>query len=216
MSCAWRTGSCLSGRSTGPRLGRTQARARAGGGGRASGGGDLCGAHRAGAPFDTRPRSTSCSAARISILCCCCFAASVCAAAGAGLGRAPARPRGRAAACAHGPAVQPGRGDRRPSSSRSSPILLLQLRRRAWFSDRVSTALSESLVVAEAYLHEHQQALRADVARHGERSQARCGDPQHRSAARLDRSSSAQAALRSSDRGGGLRRRRAHPRAHRS
>ena len=33
----------------------------------------------------------------------------------------------------------------------------------AWFSDKVRTAISESLVVAEAYLHEHQQAIRADV-----------------------------------------------------
>src|SRR5215467_72626 len=32
-----------------------------------------------------------------------------------------------------------------------------------WFSDKVRTALSESLAVAEAYLHEHQQAIRADV-----------------------------------------------------
>jgi two-component system, NtrC family, nitrogen regulation sensor histidine kinase NtrY len=33
----------------------------------------------------------------------------------------------------------------------------------AWFSDKIRTAISESLVVAEAYLHEHQQAIRADV-----------------------------------------------------
>ncbi len=33
----------------------------------------------------------------------------------------------------------------------------------SWFSDKVRTAISESLVVAEAYLHEHQQAIRADV-----------------------------------------------------
>jgi two-component system nitrogen regulation sensor histidine kinase NtrY len=33
----------------------------------------------------------------------------------------------------------------------------------AWFSDKVRTAISESLVVAEAYLHEHQQAIRADT-----------------------------------------------------
>jgi two-component system nitrogen regulation sensor histidine kinase NtrY len=33
----------------------------------------------------------------------------------------------------------------------------------AWFSDKVRTAISESLAVAEAYLHEHQQAIRADV-----------------------------------------------------
>jgi len=34
---------------------------------------------------------------------------------------------------------------------------------QAWFSERVRTSLSESLAVAEAYLHEHQQAIRADV-----------------------------------------------------
>src|ERR1700674_1273931 len=33
----------------------------------------------------------------------------------------------------------------------------------SWFSDKVRTAISESLVVAEAYLHEHQQAIRADA-----------------------------------------------------
>src|SRR5437588_3463795 len=33
----------------------------------------------------------------------------------------------------------------------------------SWFSDRVRTAITESLAVAEAYLHEHQQAVRADV-----------------------------------------------------
>src|SRR6516225_562972 len=33
----------------------------------------------------------------------------------------------------------------------------------SWFSDRVRTAITESLAVAEAYLHEHQQAIRADV-----------------------------------------------------
>lgn len=33
----------------------------------------------------------------------------------------------------------------------------------SWFSDRVRTALSESLEVAEAYLHEHQEVIRADV-----------------------------------------------------
>ena len=33
----------------------------------------------------------------------------------------------------------------------------------AWFSERVRTALSESQAVAEAYLHEHQQVIRADV-----------------------------------------------------
>lgn len=34
---------------------------------------------------------------------------------------------------------------------------------QAWFSDRVSTAVQESLVVAEAYLDEHKQTMRADV-----------------------------------------------------
>src|SRR6201998_4483418 len=33
----------------------------------------------------------------------------------------------------------------------------------SWFSDKVRTAITESLAVAEAYLHEHQQAIRADV-----------------------------------------------------
>ena len=33
----------------------------------------------------------------------------------------------------------------------------------SWFSDKVSTAISKSLAVAEAYLHEHQQTIRADV-----------------------------------------------------
>jgi two-component system, NtrC family, nitrogen regulation sensor histidine kinase NtrY len=41
--------------------------------------------------------------------------------------------------------------------------LLFSFGVQAWFSERVRTALSESLVVAEAYLHEHQQAIRADV-----------------------------------------------------
>lgn len=34
---------------------------------------------------------------------------------------------------------------------------------QAWFNDRVSTAINESLEVAQAYLKEHQQAIRADV-----------------------------------------------------
>ncbi len=34
---------------------------------------------------------------------------------------------------------------------------------KSWFSDRVHTAITESLAVAEAYLHEHQQAIRADT-----------------------------------------------------
>jgi two-component system, NtrC family, nitrogen regulation sensor histidine kinase NtrY len=42
--------------------------------------------------------------------------------------------------------------------------LLFSFGVQAWFSERVRTALSESLVVAEAYLHEHQNNIRADVA----------------------------------------------------
>jgi len=34
---------------------------------------------------------------------------------------------------------------------------------QSWFSDRVSTAVNESLNVAQAYLKEHQQVMRADV-----------------------------------------------------
>ena len=34
----------------------------------------------------------------------------------------------------------------------------------SWFSQRVRTALSESMAVAEAYLHEHQDTLRGDIA----------------------------------------------------
>lgn len=34
---------------------------------------------------------------------------------------------------------------------------------QAWFSDRVRTAVNESLVVAQSYLKEHQQVLRADA-----------------------------------------------------
>ncbi|HVA14539.1 MAG TPA: PAS domain-containing sensor histidine kinase [Stellaceae bacterium] len=34
---------------------------------------------------------------------------------------------------------------------------------QAWFSERVHTAVTGSLAVAEAYLHEHQQTIRADV-----------------------------------------------------
>src|SRR5438128_10244506 len=33
----------------------------------------------------------------------------------------------------------------------------------AWFSDKVRTAISESLAVADAYVREHQQAIRADA-----------------------------------------------------
>jgi two-component system nitrogen regulation sensor histidine kinase NtrY len=41
--------------------------------------------------------------------------------------------------------------------------LFFQLGIQAWFSERVRTALMESVAVAEAYLQEHQQAIRADV-----------------------------------------------------
>ncbi len=34
---------------------------------------------------------------------------------------------------------------------------------QSWFSERVRTALDESLAVAEAYLDEHRNAIRADV-----------------------------------------------------
>ena len=42
-------------------------------------------------------------------------------------------------------------------------MLLVTFGMQSWFSDRVSTAVSTSLAVAEAYLHEHQQLIRADV-----------------------------------------------------
>src|SRR5713101_8750058 len=65
----------------------------------------------------------------------------------------------------------------------------------SWFSDRVRTAISESLAVAEAYLHEHQQAIRADVlamANDLNRDAVKLAlNPQH-----LDQVVSAQAALR--------------------
>jgi len=41
--------------------------------------------------------------------------------------------------------------------------LFLNFGIEAWFSDRVSTALKESNVVAQAYLYEHQQNIRADA-----------------------------------------------------
>src|SRR5215467_10591834 len=41
--------------------------------------------------------------------------------------------------------------------------LFLSFGMESWFSDKVRTAITESLAVAEAYLHEHQQAIRADV-----------------------------------------------------
>ncbi len=65
----------------------------------------------------------------------------------------------------------------------------------SWFSDKVRTAISESLAVAEAYLHEHQQAIRADalaMANDLNRDAAELAlDPQ-----RLEQVVSAQAALR--------------------
>src|SRR5271157_329701 len=65
----------------------------------------------------------------------------------------------------------------------------------SWFSDKVRTAISESLAVAEAYLHEHQQAIRADVlamANDLNRDVVKLAlNPQH-----LEQVVSAQAALR--------------------
>jgi two-component system nitrogen regulation sensor histidine kinase NtrY len=65
----------------------------------------------------------------------------------------------------------------------------------SWFSDKVRTAISESLAVAEAYLHEHQQAIRADVlamANDLNRDSVKLAlNPQH-----LEQVVSAQAALR--------------------
>ena len=65
----------------------------------------------------------------------------------------------------------------------------------SWFSDKVRTAITESLAVAEAYLHEHQQAIRADVlamANDLNRDVVKLAlNPQH-----LDQVVSAQAALR--------------------
>ena len=65
----------------------------------------------------------------------------------------------------------------------------------AWFSERVRTAITESLAVAEAYLHEHQQAIRADVlamANDLNRDAVQLAlNPQH-----LEQVVSAQAALR--------------------
>ncbi|MBV9199375.1 MAG: PAS domain-containing sensor histidine kinase [Alphaproteobacteria bacterium] len=65
----------------------------------------------------------------------------------------------------------------------------------SWFSERVRTAITESLAVAEAYLHEHQQAIRADVlamANDLNRDSVHLAlNPQH-----LEQVVSAQAALR--------------------
>ncbi len=67
---------------------------------------------------------------------------------------------------------------------------------QSWFSDRVRTALSESLAVAEAYLHEHQQVIRSDVLMMASDlnhdAPNLIGDPQ-----RLNQVVGAQAALRS-------------------
>jgi len=65
----------------------------------------------------------------------------------------------------------------------------------SWFSDKVRTAISEALAVAEADLHEHQQAIRADVlamANDLNRDAVKLAlNPQH-----LEQVVSAQAALR--------------------
>jgi two-component system, NtrC family, nitrogen regulation sensor histidine kinase NtrY len=65
----------------------------------------------------------------------------------------------------------------------------------SWFAERVRTAITESLAVAEAYLHEHQQAIRADVlamANDLNRDSVKLAlNPQH-----LEQVVSAQAALR--------------------
>ena len=42
--------------------------------------------------------------------------------------------------------------------------LFLNLGIQSWFSERVGTAIEESSAVASAYLHEHQQSIRADAA----------------------------------------------------
>ena len=42
-------------------------------------------------------------------------------------------------------------------------VLFLNFGIQSWFSDRVRTALSESLAVAQSYLSEHQQNIRADI-----------------------------------------------------
>ena len=42
-------------------------------------------------------------------------------------------------------------------------VLFLNLGIESWFSERVRTALNESLAVAEAYLEEHRHVIRADA-----------------------------------------------------
>jgi len=75
-------------------------------------------------------------------------------------------------------------------------ILIFQAGVQGWFSTRVSTALDESLQVAQAYLREHQQAIAGDVlsmANELNREWLRVSrDPQH-----LNTFLSAQAAVRS-------------------
>src|SRR5690606_22694574 len=41
--------------------------------------------------------------------------------------------------------------------------LFLHFGIQGWFSDRIRTAVEESMVIAEAYLKEHQELIRADV-----------------------------------------------------
>jgi len=74
--------------------------------------------------------------------------------------------------------------------------LLFSFGVQAWFSERVYTAVSESLAVAEAYLHEHQQTIRADV---GSMASDLNRDAEFLSVApqRLNQIVGAQAALRS-------------------
>ncbi|MBI1272703.1 MAG: HAMP domain-containing protein [Alphaproteobacteria bacterium] len=67
---------------------------------------------------------------------------------------------------------------------------------QAWFSDRVRTAINESLVVAQSYLKEHQQVIRADVlamANDLNREALRIGD----TPSRFSQLVTAQAAIRS-------------------
>lgn len=73
--------------------------------------------------------------------------------------------------------------------------IFLQVGIQSWFSDQVRTAVNESLEVATAYLHEHQQNIRADaLAMANDINQDApwlAGDP-----ARLERIVSTQAMLR--------------------
>ena len=138
-----------------------QDRDRAGGGGAAVGHRDLSGAdRRAAVRAAARSSSWRCS---ISIWCCC--------------WRSPRWWRsGWSRSGPSGGAALPARGCRcgwsccsawsrccRRSSSRSSPICSSASASRAWFSDKVRTAISESVAVADAYVKEHQQAIRADA-----------------------------------------------------